>query len=203
VCLGREQYYQQSPPIQENQSFQCTSLHIYSIVLENCPRTDALDVNDSPTQCHLTSKIHYTVWSTFTIHIYQVLQGIYNNYNNYNYYNHNIDLTEPTYVVQQRSPNYLIGLWQPRHEWQYRLSVSITTDGVKALASAKCNSVRKPYSNLPDTLVALASVFKDFQVLPAPAGALQSALRLCKNILTCSWKHLKWWRCIQNATRFD
>jgi len=42
---------------------------------------------------------------------------------------------------------------------------------------------------------------KYFQILPAPPGALQSALRLCKSILTCSWKHLEWWRCIQDAMR--
>jgi len=40
-------------------------------------------------------------------------------------------------------------------------------------------------------------------MLPAPPGALQSALRLCKSILTCSWKHLHWWRFIQDATTFD
>jgi len=69
--------------------------------------------------------------------------------------------------------------------------------------SAKCNLVRKPYTNLQDTPVALASVSKHFQMLPAPPGALQSALRLCKSILTCSWKHLQWWRRIQADTRFD
>jgi len=71
------------------------------------------------------------------------------------------------------------------------------------LTSAKCHSVQKPYANLPDTPVALASVSKYFQMLPAPPGALQSALRLCKSILTCSWKHLHWWRSIQDAMRFD
>jgi hypothetical protein len=59
------------------------------------------------------------------------------------------------------------------------------------LSSAKCNSVRKPYANLPDTPVALASASKYFQMLPAPPGALQSALRLCKSSLTCSSKHLQ------------
>jgi len=39
--------------------------------------------------------------------------------------------------------------------------------------SAKCNSVRKPYANLPGTPVALASACKYFQMLPAP-------LELCK-----------------------
>jgi hypothetical protein len=53
-------------------------------------------------------------------------------------------------------------------------------------ASAKCNSVRKLYANLPDTPVALVSASKYFQMLPTPPGALQSALRLCKSILTCS-----------------
>jgi len=35
-------------------------------------------------------------------------------------------------------------------------------------ASAKCNSVRKPYANLSDTPVALASASMYFQMLPAP-----------------------------------
>jgi len=69
--------------------------------------------------------------------------------------------------------------------------------------SAKCNSVRKPYTNLPDTPAALASASKYFEMLPAPPGALESALRFCKSILTCSWKHLQWGRCIQDATKFD
>jgi hypothetical protein len=54
------------------------------------------------------------------------------------------------------------------------------------VTSAECNSVRKPYANLSDTPVALASAFKCFQMLPAPPVALQNALRLCKSILTCS-----------------
>jgi len=33
----------------------------------------------------------------------------------------------------------------------------------------------------------------------SPPGAKQSALRLCKSILRCSWKHLQLWRCIQDA----
>jgi len=35
-------------------------------------------------------------------------------------------------------------------------------------SSAKCNSVRKPYTNLSDTPVALARASKYFQMLPAP-----------------------------------
>jgi len=70
-------------------------------------------------------------------------------------------------------------------------------------SSAQCNSVRKPYATLPDTPVALTSASKYFQILPAPPGALKRALRLCKIILTCSWKNLQWWRCIQDATRFN
>jgi len=38
-----------------------------------------------------------------------------------------------------------------------------------------------------------------FQTLPDPPGAKQSALRLCKSILRCSWKYLQLWRCIQDA----
>jgi hypothetical protein len=67
--------------------------------------------------------------------------------------------------------------------------------------SAKCNSVQKPYTNLPHTPVALTSASKYFQMLPAHPGALQSALGLCKSILRCSWKNLQLWRCIQDATR--
>jgi len=52
--------------------------------------------------------------------------------------------------------------------------------------SAKCNSVRKPHTILPDTLGYLTSAFKYFQMLPDPPGAKQSALRLCNSILRCS-----------------
>jgi len=69
--------------------------------------------------------------------------------------------------------------------------------------STKCKSVRKPHTNLPDTPVAFTSASKYCQMLPGPPGALQSALRLCKSILRCSWKHLQVWRYIQDATRFD
>jgi len=68
---------------------------------------------------------------------------------------------------------------------------------------AKCILVREPYANLPDTLVALASALKCFQMLPASSGALQSALRLYKSSLTFYWKYLHWWRCIQDATKFE
>jgi hypothetical protein len=52
--------------------------------------------------------------------------------------------------------------------------------------SAKCKSVQKPYTTLPDPLVAVTSASKYFQMLPAPPGALQCARRLCKSILKCS-----------------
>jgi len=70
-----------------------------------------------------------------------------------------------------------------------------------AYTSGRCNSVWKPHANLPDTPVALTSASQYFQMLPAPPGALQCALGLCKSILRCSWKHLQLWRCIQDATR--
>jgi hypothetical protein len=73
--------------------------------------------------------------------------------------------------------------------------------GSRPVASAICNSVWKRYAYLPDTSVALSTASKYFQILPAPHGGLQSALRLCKSILTCSWKHLEWWTCIQDAAR--
>ena len=60
------------------------------------------------------------------------------------------------------------------------------SNGYNMHPSAKCNSVRKLYANLSDTPVALASASKYFQMLPAPPGALQNALRLCKTIHTCS-----------------
>jgi len=58
--------------------------------------------------------------------------------------------------------------------------------GICGAASGKCNLVRKPYANLPGTPVALTGASKYFHMLPVPPGALQSALRLCKSILTCS-----------------
>ena len=84
-----------------------------------------------------------------------------------------------------------------RH-WVLRL-LYLTLDST----SAKCKSVRKPRAYLPDSPLALTSAYKYFQMLPGPPGALQCALRLCKRILRCSWKHLRLWRCIQDATRFD
>jgi len=80
--------------------------------------------------------------------------------------------------------------------WQYIEMGSLGT-------SAKWKSVWKPYANLTDTPVAYTSACKYFQMLPGPPGALQSALRLCKSILRCSWKHLQLWSCIQETTRFD
>jgi len=62
--------------------------------------------------------------------------------------------------------------------------------------------VGKLYANHPDTPVALVSASKYCHMLQTPPGALQSALRLCKSILTCSWKHLQCWRCIQDSARF-
>jgi hypothetical protein len=59
-------------------------------------------------------------------------------------------------------------------------------NAIVLVASAKCNSVQQPYANLSDTPVALASASKYFQMLPAPPGALQNALRLCKSIRRCS-----------------
>ena len=38
-------------------------------------------------------------------------------------------------------------------------------------------------------------------MLPDPPGAKQCSLTVCKSIHRCSWKHLKLWRCIQNATK--
>jgi len=71
-------------------------------------------------------------------------------------------------------------------------------DGIH-VSSAKCNSVRKPHRILPDTPGDLTSASKYFQTLPDPPGAKLSALRVCKSILRCSWKHLQLWRCIQDA----
>jgi len=70
---------------------------------------------------------------------------------------------------------------------------------IGSLTSAKCNSVRKPHPILPDTPGDLTSASKYFQTLPDPPWAKQSALRLCKSILRCSWQHLQLWRCIQDA----
>jgi len=70
--------------------------------------------------------------------------------------------------------------------------------------SGKCKSVWKPHAHLLDTQLAPTSAStKYFQMLPGPPGALQSTFRLCKSILRSSWKHLKLWRYIQDATRLD
>jgi len=65
--------------------------------------------------------------------------------------------------------------------------------------SAKCNSVQNPHAILADTPGDLTSASKYFQTLPDPPGAEQSALRLCKSILRCSWKYRQLWSWIQNA----
>jgi len=70
-------------------------------------------------------------------------------------------------------------------------------------ASAKCKSVQKPHTYLPDTPVDLTSAPLYFEMLPGPCGAMKRALRRCKSILLCSWKLQRIWRCIQNATRLD
>jgi len=88
--------------------------------------------------------------------------------------------------------------------WTYSLIIYCTTQffGCPGIhSSAKCKSVRKPHTYLPDTPVAPTSASKYFQMLPGPPGALQCALRLCKSILRCSLRHLQGWRCIQDATR--
>jgi len=69
--------------------------------------------------------------------------------------------------------------------------------------SAKCKSVGMPHANVPDTPVHLTSSPKHFPMLPGPPRAKQSALRLCKRILRCSWKYLQLWMCIQDAKIFD
>jgi hypothetical protein len=38
-------------------------------------------------------------------------------------------------------------------------------------------------------------------MFPAPTGALESALTLGKRILTCFWKHTRWWWWVQDASR--
>jgi len=72
-------------------------------------------------------------------------------------------------------------------------------EGIAFCTSAKCNAVQKPHAILPDTPGDLTGASKYIQTLPDPPGAKQSALRLCKSILRCSWKHLQLWRCIQDA----
>ena len=97
-----------------------------------------------------------------------------------------------------------LNIFPSHHRVYQHLRLSVTLISLyPPSTSAKCNLVQKPYANLPDTPVALTCASKYFQMLPAPPGALQSALRLCKSILMCSWKHLQWWRYIQDATRFD
>jgi hypothetical protein len=62
------------------------------------------------------------------------------------------------------------------------------------MTSGNGKSVWKPYANLPDTPVALTCASVYFHILAAPPEALESAVRLCKSILGCSWKHLQLWR---------
>jgi len=57
-------------------------------------------------------------------------------------------------------------------------------------ASAKCQSVLRQHATLPDTPGDLSSGSKYIYMLPDRPGATQCALRLCKSILRCSWKHL-------------
>jgi len=59
------------------------------------------------------------------------------------------------------------------------ISKSLSVSVVSNTESAKCKSVRKPHTHLPDTPVVLTIASKYFQMLPGPPGALQSALRLC------------------------
>jgi len=94
------------------------------------------------------------------------------------------------------SPRHLISLPHARIRFG---SYSIDTYST----SAQSKLVRRPHANLPDTPVNFTIASKYFQMVPGPPGAKQSALRLCKFILTCSWKHRQLWRCIQDTTRFD
>jgi len=71
------------------------------------------------------------------------------------------------------------------------------------VSSAKCTLVWKPHANLPDTLVDPPCAPKYFQILPGPSAGKHSALRFCNTFLRCYRKHLQWWRCIQDAIRFD
>jgi len=101
--------------------------------------------------------------------------------------------------VSVKSQKFYVNWLCTEHECNRRCNWRLMTTKYDALA--KCKSVWKPNANLPDTLVALTSASKYFQILPAPPGTLQSALRLCKTILRCSWKHLQLWRSIQDAMR--
>ena len=109
----------------------------------------------------------------------------------------NVLLFEVT-VQNRRWMQAMIKLW--RNPAFVKLYSYLAVESHTVSRLAKCKSVRKSYAILPDTPVALTSASKCFQMLPAPPGALQSALRLCKSILRCSWKHLQLWRCIQDAT---
>jgi hypothetical protein len=69
--------------------------------------------------------------------------------------------------------------------------------------TAKFKSLWKPHGRFPDTLVALNSASTYFQILPGTTRVFQCALRLSKNILWCSWKHLQLWTCIRNGVRLS
>jgi len=74
---------------------------------------------------------------------------------------------------------------------------------VMAAASAKCKLGWKQHTIHPDTPNDLTSASKYFEMLPDPLRTKESALRLCKSILRCSWNHLKLWRCIQDTSTFE
>jgi len=89
--------------------------------------------------------------------------------------------------------------FHPRGRAQTDKAVWSAEWNIEAPTSAKCKLVRKPHTNLSDTLVNCTSAYKYFQMIPVPTGAKQRPLRLYKSILRCSWKHLQLWRCIQDA----
>jgi len=95
---------------------------------------------------------------------------------------------------------------QRRRQLVHHYAANAATENITLdtkLTSARCKSIPKRHTILTDTPVALTSASKYFQMLPAPPGALPSALRLYKSILMCYRKHLQLWRCIQDATRFE
>jgi hypothetical protein len=83
--------------------------------------------------------------------------------------------------------------------WRRQTRMRMTRTWTTRTKSAKCNSVWKPHSILPDTWGDLSSASEYFQMLPDAPGAKQSAFRLCKSILRCFWKHMQLWRSIQDT----
>jgi len=65
--------------------------------------------------------------------------------------------------------------------------------------TAQCQSIQRSHASHLDSPVVLTLAPEFLQALPGPPAAIQSALRLYKSILRCSWKHVQLWRGIRDT----